>query len=175
MNENFLLLPEEFEKRLREDLKQGTAVQYKVKLPRPVGVDLLDTISSDLYKNPLHVLRELIQNSYDEGATNVRVMITGGSVVIEDNGRGMNPIALASCRRVAESEKVYNPEKYGGPVRGFRKMGIYAGYQIAERLTLVTKVSEADLECQLIFDFHKMREEQLKNRARAEDERWDFQ
>jgi len=168
--------PEELAKQIEKDLKNNMARTYRVALRRAVGVDLLDIISSDLYKDSRHVLRELISNSYDEGATEVSVVVTGGSVVVKDNARGMVPARLANTRRVAESEKVYEPKLYEeiGFTRGFRKMGVYAAYQIAERLVYTTKTEDAHYECELVFDFRRMREEREKNKEREEAERWDF-
>jgi hypothetical protein len=56
----------EAEQKLFEQMKRGEATPLYVELPKPVGADILNTVSSDLYKDPFHVLRELIQNSYDE-------------------------------------------------------------------------------------------------------------
>jgi hypothetical protein len=81
---------------------------------------------------------------------------------------------LLGARRLSGSEKVYNPNKYPNPVRGFRKLGIYSGYQIAQRLELRTKRAGDDFELTATFDFARMRQEVLQNRNRSEEERWDF-
>src|SRR5438552_14995015 len=99
-------------KELFRRIGQADVTLLCVELPRPVGADILNTVSSDLYKDPFHVLRELIQNSYDENAENVEVLVTGGCVAIKDDGRGMDWGSLIGSRRLSGSDKVYHPEKY---------------------------------------------------------------
>src|SRR2546427_4230572 len=99
--------PEELSKLIDSAVQSGKKSSFKVRLWRAVGADLLEIISSDLYKDPRHVLRELVSNSYDEGANEVSVSVTGGCVEVKDNGRGMDLVRLSNIRRVAESEKVY--------------------------------------------------------------------
>jgi hypothetical protein len=164
----------EAQRKLFEHIARGDTTPLYVELPRPVGADILNTVSSDLYKDPFHVLRELIQNSYDENAENVDVLVTGGCLTVKDDGRGMDWGSLLGARRLSGSEKVYNPEKYPNPVRGFRKLGIYSGYQIAQRFELRTKRAGDEFELTVTFDFAKMRAEVSQNRGRREEERWDF-
>src|SRR6266568_6809961 len=161
-------------KRLLEQVERGDKSPVFVELPRAVGVDILDTVSGDLYKDAFHVVRELIQNSYDENAENVELLVSGGTVLVKDDGRGMDFRALVGTRRLSESEKVYNPERYPNPVRGFRKLGIYSGYQIARRLELRTKQAGNEFEMTLYLNFEKMHTEVVANRQRQEEQRWDF-
>lgn len=65
---------------------RATAYSTSIK----AGSELIQTLSSSLYKNAYYVLDELLSNSYDADATKVKVHISMHKITIHDNGEGMD-------------------------------------------------------------------------------------
>lgn len=63
-------------------------------LPVKVAKDVVSSLSIGLYRNFARAVKELISNSYDAGATEVKIKLdldsTPSKIIIRDNGRGMN-------------------------------------------------------------------------------------
>jgi hypothetical protein len=73
-----------------------------------VASRIVDTLSSGLYETPAACLKELINNSYDADATQVKVHVRPDAavIIIEDNGHGMSRAAFERhFKRIAESHK----------------------------------------------------------------------
>jgi hypothetical protein len=120
-----------------------------------IGGELLPILSKGLYTDPLHSLREYVQNSVDSGATQVTIKITGNSVVVHDNGQGMNQAELIDARRFGVSTK--NALEHVG----FRGIGIYSGFDLCNRLLITTKQAGSDHSYVMEFDFGKMKAQLL--------------
>ena len=69
------------------------------------GAELIETLSSSLYKNAYYVLDELISNAYDADATEVNIRKTDNEIVISDNGEGMDREGLENYLWLGYSEK----------------------------------------------------------------------
>ncbi len=69
------------------------------------GAELIQTLSSSLYKNAYYVLDELISNSYDADATKVTVEISQERLLLHDNGLGMDRKDLENYFMLGYSEK----------------------------------------------------------------------
>jgi len=118
--------------------------------PNDIGGELLAILSNGLYTNPLDCLREYVQNAVDARATNVIIKITGNSVMLFDDGNGMNLDDLLQARQFGLS-----PKSLAQHV-GFRGIGIYSGFDICRRLRLTSKkVGEPHVHV-LVFDFEAM-------------------
>lgn len=65
--------------------KEGT-------IPLKVSKDVVSHLSLGLYRNFARAVKELISNSYDAGATEVKIKLDldNARIVIRDNGQGMN-------------------------------------------------------------------------------------
>lgn len=48
------------------------------------------TIGEKLYGESVELIRELVNNAYDADATEVKVTITDDSIIVQDNGSGMD-------------------------------------------------------------------------------------
>ena len=59
-------------------------------LPIVVDKSHLFTIGEKLYSESIELVRELVNNAYDADATEVKVAIGEDSIVVEDNGSGMD-------------------------------------------------------------------------------------
>ena len=69
------------------------------------GAELIETLSSSLYKNAYYVLDELISNAYDADATEVNIRTTDNDIVMHDNGEGMDREGLENYLWLGYSEK----------------------------------------------------------------------
>jgi len=129
-----------------------------------VGATLISILSEGLYTNPLHAIREYVQNSIDAGAHEVIIKMTGNTVIVRDDGCGMNLEELRQARQVGISRKEY------AQFVGFRGIGIYSGFGLCNRLVIVTQKAGEDKQYTLIFDFEGMRRqitEERKDRSKT--------
>jgi hypothetical protein len=85
------------------------------------GAELIQTLSSSLYKNAYYVLDELVSNSYDADATTVKIKISKDCLEISDNGAGMDRKGLENYLWLGYSEK-----------REDRKTGKFRRYTIGK-------------------------------------------
>jgi molecular chaperone HtpG len=116
-----------------------------------IGAGLLDILSKGLYTNPLDCLREYVQNGVDAGAHQITIKMTGNSVIIFDDGVGMDPKALAQARQFGLSNK--SLAKYVG----FRGIGIYSGFGLCRKLHITSTRAGDPHSYVLVFDFAAMR------------------
>lgn len=78
-----------------------------------VDAGLIDRLGRELVGRAETAVSELVKNSYDADATEVKVTfidsdIIGGSLVIEDNGVGMNEFQLEQgFMRISSTDKVH--------------------------------------------------------------------
>lgn len=108
-------------------------------------------LSSDLYPRKLEVVREYIQNASDaldsfasvadviedDAALQIKISIQGRSLLIWDNGIGMDAEEISKLRRIAFSEKREGEEA------GYKGIGRLAGIAVANKL-LISSTSYGD-------------------------------
>lgn len=119
--------------------------------PEDVGGELLAVLSRGLYTNPLDCIREYVQNAVDARANNSTIKITGNSVIIFDDGNGMNLAELVQARQFGLSSKSLHSSV------GFRGIGIYSGFDLCRRLEITSKKAGDQNLHILVFDFAAMR------------------
>jgi len=117
---------------------------------------LLFQLGEKLVTNRAVALAELIKNSYDADATRVTVRMqnikdTGGTIVVEDNGTGMNLSTFQrTWMRIATIDKEENPitMKYGRQKAGEKGIGRFACRKLSKRLVLrsVAETENGDKE-----------------------------
>lgn len=133
-----------------------------------IGSFFLETLTTGMYENPLHCLREYVQNGFDaindaiekaligQDEGKVTVSITGTTtrqnITIRDNGAGQ-PAAEAVDRFISLGASHKRPQKHAG----FRGIGRLAGIAYCTTLKFTTKAAgEADATV-ITFDCAKMR------------------
>lgn len=132
------------------------------------GPVMLSRLGKGLYKNPLHCVREYVQNAVDginkfnrefpddQIDKTIRIKAEGDTIIFHDNGIGMNEenILTAISFGVSLKEKIYDA--------GFLGIGIFSGAAIADRLRIyATKKDEVKA---LVFEIDfKYIEENYKN------------
>lgn len=108
------------------------------------GPVMISRLGKGLYKNPLHCVREYVQNAVDginkfnreflddQIDRTIRIQAEGDTIIFHDNGIGMNQgdILTAISFGVSLKEKIYDA--------GFLGIGIFSGAAIADRLRIYT-------------------------------------
>ena len=136
----------------------GTVLQ---RIPVRISYEIIRLFSEGLYQSPQKAIEELVSNSYDANATDVRVLTpsAGAAATMEplwviDNGTGMDIEGFVQLWRVADSNKVnWTPEKNGSsrPPIGQFGIGKLAAYVLAWRLTHVSRQGDQILGTSMNF------------------------
>lgn len=81
------------------------------------------TIGERLYGESVELIRELVNNAYDVDATEVKVTITDDSIVVEDDGSGMDLDGLKQYFNIGSTLKKNTPKspKFASDRTGFIK------------------------------------------------------
>jgi hypothetical protein len=127
----------------------------------PVGIQLIEVLTSGMYSDPLMVLREYVQNSADAldqacihlglqpSKGFIRIEINGRerSIVLEDNGTGVgNADAAALLCGVGLSSKAW------GMSRGFRGIGRLGGLGYCKILRFETRAAGESYVTSVVWD-----------------------
>jgi len=125
------------------DTKNVKRVEFDA---QKIGIMLLESITSGLYKNPKNAIREYIQNEYDAGAKEVKIEIREDSIFITGDSEGMNEEEISSATDIGISHKVT------GKHVGFRGIGIWSGISICEEIVIFTKKKKDNFGRAIIID-----------------------
>ena len=115
-----------------------------------IGAEVISILTKGMYPDPKDALREYIQNGVDAWGKNLQVKIRQESIVIKDDGKGMNRDVLRNAVRIGISDK--NPTKNVG----FMGIGIYSSFHLCEKLTIYSKGTE-NIPNKLEMNFGKMK------------------
>jgi len=130
-----------------------------------IGAEILSILTKGMYPDPRDALREYVQNGVDADAQNIEIKIRGGSIVVEDDGYGMDEKTMREAVRIGISDK--NPKTDVG----FRGIGIYSSFHLCDKLYIYSKSRDNNIPYLLTFDFKRMREileQQQIDRLRGE-------
>lgn len=108
-------------------------------------------LANDLYPKKLEIVREYVQNASDaidmfrpladfvedDSAPVIKISIHGRSLIIWDNGIGMDSVEIQKLKRVAYSEKKESEHA------GYKGIGRLAGTAVAEKL-IISSTSYGD-------------------------------
>ncbi|MEM9615508.1 MAG: ATP-binding protein [Actinomycetota bacterium] len=136
----------------------------------PLSYEIIKLFSEGLYQSPHKAIEELVSNSYDAGASTVRILLPrdpddGGiddGLVVVDNGSGMDRSGFEDLWKIAESPKadVSTPQNGRLPIGQFG-IGKLAAYVLAWRLTHISK--SADGYSYTSMDFHVIEDRKLND------------
>lgn len=139
-----------------------------------VASRIVDYLSSGLYKSPGSCLKELVNNSYDADAKTVYVLVKpdAGTIIIEDDGTGMNREEFVHhFDRVAESHKRDKSDhtKSGRPQIGRIGIGFIAANEICDEMEIYsTKRGSTEL-LHVTVNFDLMRKDVEERRRKGTD------
>ena len=121
--------------------------------------DVVDQISAgEVVERPAHLVKELVENSLDAGATELEVEIDQGGkqVLVRDNGNGMDPEDLVlSVSRHATSKIQSANDIWSLSTFGFRGEALASIAAVSE-LSLVSRRKKAQLAHELKSRFGKL-------------------
>jgi hypothetical protein len=147
-----------------ESATPGTSINLPVQ-EEDIGPNLLLTLSSGLYTDPLDCIREYVQNSVDGRAASVLIKATANSIYILDDGHGMGANEIINARKVGVSEK---DVKYKV---GFRGIGIYSATAFCKRIIVSSKRRDEGTIYTFVIDCDKFKKALPKpneNKEKAE-------
>lgn len=98
-----------------------------------IGAEIISILTRGMYPDPRDAVREYIQNAIDANAKNLDIKVRQNSVVVEDDGIGMDYKTLRNAIRVGVSDK-----RPGKDV-GFMGIGIYSAFHLCDTLTIYTR------------------------------------
>src|ERR1035441_9986322 len=123
---------------------------------------VLDALSQGLYPDKKHVIRELVQNSYDALATlkarhpdqeqkPVQIKIEDSSIFVADFGIGMSEQKMREYRYLGFSEKVIGQEA------GFRGIGKFAPVALCKRIIVDSSPYGTARRFRIVIDAAEMK------------------
>ena len=131
-----------------------------------VALKIIRHISAGIYRTPGGIIKELINNSYDAGATEVHVHSgypSFSTVRIRDNGNGMDEDDIEfSFKHVGASQKVLEnnyPTRFGRKIVGMFGIGMLAAVHASPIITMRTHPAgknygiEAKLDLSPYFEY----------------------
>ena len=110
------------------------------------------TIGERLYGESIELIRELINNSYDADATEVKVTIKEDEIIVEDDGLGMDLDGLKQYFNIGSAQKRENPKspKFARDRIGEFGIGKFASLSACSCFEVWTK--KDDFQAKVIFD-----------------------
>lgn len=138
-----------------------------------IGVNILETLTTGMYRDPLVIYREYIQNACDAidcavesklltlSDARVDIWIEENSVFIEDNAIG---IPAAEFKQTLYS--IGESQKTAGQNRGFRGIGHWCGFAHCSTLVFTAKAAGESIESVMTCDADKMRSMMLDHRLK---------
>ena len=132
-----------------------------------IGKNVIESLTTGMYENPLFVYREYIQNAADavdhavkagvlqkgEETISVRIDNERQEIIIEDNATGIESVkAFSILRNIAKSTKQKGIDK------GFRGIGRLGGLAYCQKLTFETSCKGEDVKSIVTWDAEKLQE-----------------
>jgi DNA mismatch repair protein MutL len=111
--------------------------------------------AGEVVDRPFSIVKELVENSIDAGATSIDVLINKGGkslILVTDNGKGMSyDDAILAFERHATSKIVSDKDILNIVTRGFRGEALSSIAAIS-RLRLITKTIDDELGTEILIN-----------------------
>ena len=133
-----------------------------------VDAGLIDRLGRELVGRAETAVSELVKNSYDADATEVKVTFidsdtVGGSLIIEDNGIGMSETQLElGFMRISSTDKIHNPvsEKYGRTKAGRKGIGRFATQRLGSQLSIISQTKSVNYAIRIVINWEQYKIDQ---------------
>ncbi len=114
--------------------------------------------ASEIIERPESVVKELLENSLDAGAKNIKIKVEGGGldlIFVEDNGVGIPADQVETALMRFATSKIKSLDDLSMlRTYGFRGEGLYAISQLS-RLSICSRHLANDLGREIVYDFGK--------------------
>lgn len=128
-----------------------------------IDAGIINRLGKELVGRQETALSELVKNSYDADASTVDIYFDrcedeGGTLIIKDNGIGMNREQLINgFMRLSSSDKIHNPksQKYNRTRAGRKGIGRFATQRLGEELIVVTQTLDAPKALKVSINWNK--------------------
>lgn len=132
------------------------------KLEFKVSSALKNIIGRQLITDKYVAIFELVKNSYDAAAEQIEIIYDGNSIVISDDGCGMNKYdILNKWLFVAYSDKENAQGIDGRKYVGAKGVGRFACDRLGVKTEIITKVNAENIEHHLLIDWRLFEESRL--------------
>ena len=125
-------------------------------LPNKVNAEVVSHLSFGLYRNFARAVKELISNSYDAGATEVKIKLDldNDLIIVRDNGKGMTLKEIEDkflhiARRTPLTENI---DELGRKRIGSFGIGFLSIFPYCKELQLITKKEGTDIIIEVNID-----------------------
>ncbi|ODS36641.1 hypothetical protein BEH94_11665 [Candidatus Altiarchaeales archaeon WOR_SM1_SCG] len=115
-----------------------------------IGGEIISILTRGMYPDPRDAIREYIQNCIDADSKEILVKVGQDTVVIQDDGSGMDQKTMRKAVRIGVSDKIPSKDV------GFMGIGIYSSFHLCDKLTIYS--NQDDSPNKLEIDFNGMRE-----------------
>ena len=113
--------------------------------------------SAQVLTSPVSVVKELVENSLDAGATSISVEISSNTldtIQVSDNGHGVAPQDrenLAKRYHTSKLQHLSELRTLGGRTLGFRGEALASAAEVAGALTVITRVEDEVVGSRMTF------------------------
>lgn len=120
-------------------------------------VNVFKLLGSQLISDKFTAIIELVKNSYDANATEVKIDFYKDKIIIKDNGLGMSKKDISSkWMKIGTNNKrkeTHSPEPFNRVFLGEKGIGRFAIEKIADLITLETKQEDINIVHKLVIDW----------------------
>lgn len=128
-----------------------------------VDAGVIDRLGNELVARQETAVSELVKNAYDADTLEVTLTFInstniGGTLIISDDGEGMNRDQLINgFMRISSTDKIQNPysELYHRKRAGQKGIGRFAVQRLGDKLTIITQTSDNEEALKLTIEWNK--------------------